>query len=214
MSELDIDTTAMHDTERELFTNALAIYFGGGISKEDALNSVEGISHATYYRRLKTHPDEMRAIEKAARARALALIDEQDSVFLAEQTALSREIRNRAAEGLARSLDMLVSIASGETREIQVTDRTGQLVTKRVAPYPRDIVSAAKELGVLAREGVIVELATDKRPDANEDDSPRKDSGPPSLLGNLADFSEVTAKTPSGRVFKASLEQEDVIDAE
>ena len=146
-------TTKLTDEEGQAIEEALFAYYSGEAHTiVEAFTDTKGTGVGTYYRLRKDSPDEILAIQKAARARAREFISGQRQALDAEAIQASKALQRRARDGLLQSLDCLIAIASGETRTIDLdgTDRDGSPKVKQIVSYPRDVVGAAKILQEIA----------------------------------------------------------------
>lgn len=187
---------------------ALASYYKGERSLTEALDIEEGTSTSTYYRLKDEHPSQMEQIDRSARREALldkaGLQLHIEGAMMTESLAAQRE----AAMALLQTIPHLLEIATGRSREVEVTGRDGESYTKMIASYPRDMVAAAKLLQEIARGGTLPELPTNfSAADEKDDRAP----DPSTLLGPGPDFSRIEITTPDGRRLTATVERDDEI---
>jgi len=204
-------TKTIPDYEREAFQAALFLYYTQGPPITDAFNQVEAGLIDRYYRRKKRFPDEIKRIDREARRMAMSEIAGDKLAADSEAIRFSAVVQREAREALMAALPHLASIARGEVFVVDLGEKDGNPVVKRIIPYPRDVVAAATVLRDIARVGVQPERyrTPSVEPDVEEEE-PRKPMIP--LLGVDADFTSITATRPDGTKFTAEVKPGDVIE--
>jgi hypothetical protein len=178
-------------------------YLGHG-SVARCLEEAERCSETTFYRWKNDFPELVEAIDNSARREALYRTNGDDIAFQARQKRFSHQIQLAAMEALKDCIPMLVSIALGKPRQVEVDGETQTILV-----YPRDQVKAVALLQKLAREGVLPEtdiavkdfLRSETASDTKEEQNPDWLIG----VGVPTDFETLTATTPDGREVRATV---------
>ena len=211
----NVTTKNIPDHEREAFHEALLRYYTQGPPITEAFDQVEPGLIDRYYRRRKAFPEEIKRIDREARRMAASEIAGDKLAADSEAIRFSAVVQREAREALMAALPHLASITRGEVFVVDLgeKDRDGNPVTKRIIPYPRDIVAAASVLLDIARSGVQPQhyRLPSVEPEVEEEE-PKKPMIP--VLGIGADFTRITATRPDGTQFTAEVKPGDVIDVE
>ena len=197
-------TNQLTEKEREAILKALVSYYMGA-HIADALNQTDGISKGTYYNRKEQYPDEIKRLQAEAKAIAMRERSGDQIAFEARQVSASMKIQREAWDIVQGSLDRLRRIATGGT--IEVDGRDQPLVI-----YPRDSNEATRILIQVARGGVLPERYAVAPPIPAGRNEDKKPAMLPVLSVN-PNFSSVTAITPDGRRFTATVQRDsEVVD--
>ena len=200
-------TNQLAEKEREAILKALVSYYSGARHIAEALNQTEGISKGTYYNRREQHPDEIKRLHAEARSIALRERSGHQIAFAARQVNASMEVQREAWAILEDNLPVLERIVSGKAYIPQGSD-------KPIRVYPRDINEAFRILQSIGRSGVMPEGRAPQAPVPSSGNEDKKPAMLPVLPVN-ANFSSVTAITPDGTRFTATVEREgEVVEAE
>ena len=136
-------TKNIPDYEREAFYEALLRYYTQGPPITKAFDQVEAGLIDRYYRRKKAFPDEIKRIDREARRMATAEIAGDKLAADSQAIRFSAVVQRQAREALMAALPHLASIARGEVFVVDLGEKDGNPVLKRIIPYPRDVVAAA-----------------------------------------------------------------------
>jgi hypothetical protein len=183
---------------------ALCDFYLGRGSKKECFDAVKGCSETTYYRLKNEHPDLVTAIDNSARREALWRTNGDDIAFQARQKRISHQLQLEAMEALEECIPVLVSIALGEPRQVEVDGETQTILV-----YPRDQVKAVAFLQKIAQEGVLPEteisIKNYLRPEITSEAEEQDDLDWMIGVGVPTDFKTLTATTPDGREFKTTI---------
>jgi hypothetical protein len=185
-------------TERAAFKKALTAYYTGNGRIAEVFAEVEPGLIDRYYRRKKAFAAEMAEIEREARDEARKERSFQREGFEAQQERMSWELEKRVGEALLEHLPVLLRIALGEPRVVEVPDGDGGTMLKTIIPYPRDQIAAMKLLLEIARYGVLPKSYWARSSSTVEDTQDANRGGlMPIFAGNTA-FSRLEGTAPDG----------------
>jgi len=204
-----------------------AYYSGQATSLIDAVESVENLGRSTFYKYRDEYAEEFALLETRVQIEAVQERRGIEQAFAREQLEISMRVQREASQAAADLLPTWMEIARGDVRTVRMPDgkdKAGNDKTteKKIIPYPRDMLEAAKLIVSVARDGLRPEhgqaLAGTQPIQAEE---PKQLAEPETkeiaLIPGLvaSDFDRVTATLPDGTVVHASVQRPvDVIDIE
>ena len=186
--------------EREAILKALVAYYRGAAHIAEALNQTDGISKGTYYNRRERYPDEIYRLHAEAKVIARRQRSGDQIAFEARQLDASMRVQQKAWAIMRDKLHVLERIVSGKPYIPKGAD-------KPVRVYPRDINEAFRILQSVGRSGVMPEGHRARAGVTAGRKKERKPAVLPMLPVN-ANFSSVTATTPDGTRFRATVQRD------